>query len=51
MGRKLDFERVVECPANKNILDGKAEDVGFNLIHTCLKNVTPPDDVDILNLG
>ena len=50
-GRNLDFERVVESPAKKNILDGKAEDVDFNLIHTCLKNATPPDDVDILNLG
>ena len=50
-GRNLDFERVVESPAKKNILDGKAEDVDFNLIHMCLKNATPPDDVDILNLG
>ena len=46
-GRNLDFERVVESPAKKNILDGKAEE----LIHTCLKNATPPDDVKILNLG
>ena len=46
-GRHFDSE----SPSKKNILDGKAEDMDYILLLTCLKNATPPDEVDILNLG
>ena len=45
-GRIFDFE----SPAKKNILDGKAEDVGYKLLHMCLKDATPRDDADCRNL-
>ena len=39
-----------ESPAKKNILDGKAEDMGYKLLDTCLKDATPPDHADCRNL-
>ena len=45
-GRHFDSE----SPSKKNILDGKAEDVGYKLLHTCLKDATPPDNADCRKL-
>ena len=48
-GRIFDFD--FESPAKRNILEGKAEDVTYNLLHTCLKDATPPGDAESMNLG
>ena len=46
-GRHFDSE----SPSKKNILDGKAEDMDYILLPTCLKNATPPEDAACTNLG